>query len=173
MSIVRLLSKDDLDNEIYSIDSPIGTILLKTDKEKKYITSLIFSDESVDNFTLTNEGSPNIIKLAKKDIDNYFLGSLKKFTVPIALCVRDFTFDVLNRTLDILYGSTKSYSDISVSLGRVGGYSFRAVGNVMASNSIAIIIPCHRVVAKNGSLTGYRTGLYRKEFLLKLESKNR
>jgi methylated-DNA-[protein]-cysteine S-methyltransferase len=103
------------------------------------------------------------------ELREYFSGERKEFTVPIAAHgdgFRQCVWDLLRR---IPYGTTRSYGDIARDLGDVT--LARAVGVANARNPISIIVPCHRVVGGDGSLTGYAGGLERKRFLLELEAK--
>jgi AraC family transcriptional regulator, regulatory protein of adaptative response / methylated-DNA-[protein]-cysteine methyltransferase len=112
-------------------------------------------------------GSNAHIEKLKAELDNYFTGSLKSFTVPLLLKGTDFQMLAWNQLLEIPYGSTISYEEQARSIGRAGAQ--RAIGRANGDNRIAIVIPCHRVVRQNGDLCGYGGGLWRKQFLLDLE----
>lgn len=104
------------------------------------------------------------------EIKDYFNGNLKKFTVPLFFNSTPFNQKVWQELLKIPYGKTCSYSDIAARIGHPK--ACRAVGLANNRNPIPIIVPCHRVVGKNGSLTGYAYGLDIKSQLLKLEADN-
>jgi AraC family transcriptional regulator of adaptative response/methylated-DNA-[protein]-cysteine methyltransferase len=112
-------------------------------------------------------GSSSHLESLERELDNYFTGSLKHFTVPLLLRGTDFQVAAWNQLLKIPYGITISYEDQANAMGRPAAQ--RAVGRANGDNRIAIVIPCHRVVRRNGDLCGYGGGLWRKKFLLDLE----
>lgn len=103
------------------------------------------------------------------ELTAYFQGSLSCFTLPFDLRGTAFQSAVWAALLQIPYGQTSSYSDIAALIGRPS--SVRAVGSAIGANPVLITVPCHRVVGKNGGLTGYRGGLEMKARLLELERK--
>ena len=108
-----------------------------------------------------------ILKKCIKQIDEYFRGKLRRFSLNLHLQGTDFQKKVWRRLIKIPFGKTVSYKDIAVRIGN--RRAFRAVGNANNKNSITIIVPCHRVIGSNGSLVGYGGGLWRKKWLLKHE----
>jgi O-6-methylguanine DNA methyltransferase len=104
------------------------------------------------------------------ELDAYFKGALKKFTVPLDLQGSDFQKKVWMELLTIPYGETRSYEQQTTRLGDLK--AIRAVASANGKNRIAIVVPCHRVIGKNGSLTGYAGGLDKKLWLLDFESKH-
>jgi AraC family transcriptional regulator of adaptative response/methylated-DNA-[protein]-cysteine methyltransferase len=110
--------------------------------------------------------SPHFAKL-REEIGAYFAGRLEKFTVPIVAPGTPFQERVWAELLRIPYGHTRSYEDLAVAIGAPGAQ--RAVGHANGLNRVAIVIPCHRVVNKNGQLGGYGGQLWRKQALLDLE----
>lgn len=110
------------------------------------------------------------IDLAIEEINAYFEGSLKTFTVPLVTPGTVFQNQVWEALKSIPYGSLKSYQDQAAFIGNPK--AVRAVGRANGMNRISIIIPCHRVLGTDGSLTGYGGGLWRKEWLLNHEKKN-
>jgi len=104
---------------------------------------------------------------ARAELDEYFRGQRREFTLDLDLRGSDFQLRVWRALLDIPYGETRSYSDLSRAIGRDG--AFRAVGSANGANPIAIIVPCHRVIAADGTLGGYSGGLDLKRRLLALE----
>ena len=107
-------------------------------------------------------------KKVKSQILEYLNGSRKTFSIPIKLNGTDFQKRVYEETLKIPYGSTKTYGEIANSIGNPK--SMRAVGMALGKNPIWIIMPCHRVIGKNRTLTGYAGGVGKKLSLLKLEN---
>lgn len=110
--------------------------------------------------------SPHLDRL-QKELSQYFDGTLQRFTVPLVYPGTPFQKRVWDQLLTIPYGETCSYQDLARSIANPQGV--RAVGRANGLNRIAIVIPCHRVVNKDGKLGGYGGGLRRKEFLLELE----
>lgn len=108
-----------------------------------------------------------LIKDVKKQLDEYFAGKRKSFDLPLAPSGTEFQKKVWNALTQIPYGKTCSYKDIACAIGNPN--ACRAVGMANNKNPIAIIIPCHRVVGKNGDLTGYAGGLDIKKILLDIE----
>jgi methylated-DNA-[protein]-cysteine S-methyltransferase len=102
-----------------------------------------------------------------RQMEAYFRGNLREFTCKLDLIGTQFQKDCWNALLRIPYGKTCSYAEIAREIGRP--QAFRAVGQANHDNPIAIIVPCHRVVGANGTLTGYGGGLSTKEKLLRLE----
>ena len=119
--------------------------------------------------TSIQEGVNDHLTSLRKQIDEYFAGSRKEFTVPLVTTGTQFQQSVWNGLLNIGYGKTRSYQEQSAALGMPG--SVRAVANANGMNRIAILIPCHRVIGSNGSLTGYGGGLERKRWLLEHEKR--
>jgi methylated-DNA-[protein]-cysteine S-methyltransferase len=108
---------------------------------------------------------------ARSELAEYFNGDRRTFDVALAPCGTDFRMRVWQELTHIPYGSSASYSDIATRVGNP--LATRAVGGANHHNPIAVIIPCHRVVGKDGSLTGYGGGLDRKVLLLELEAAHR
>ncbi len=106
-------------------------------------------------------------QLAINQLDEYFKGQRQSFDIPFDFEGTDFQIRVWHELSKIPFGKTKSYMDISKALGDVK--AIRAVGMANGKNKIAIILPCHRVIGSDGSLTGYAGGLERKKWLLDFE----
>ena len=98
----------------------------------------------------------------------YFGGTLKHFEVPISLSGTEFQQSVYRQLINIPYGETRSYSDIAEAIGNKK--AVRAIGNANSKNPIAIVVPCHRVIGRDGSLTGFAGGIEAKKILLRLEN---
>jgi len=99
-----------------------------------------------------------------EQIDAYFRGKRREFSVNLQLQGTDFQKKVWSQLMKIPFGETLSYKDVAASIGNEK--AVRAVGNANGRNKIAIIIPCHRVIGSNGKLIGYASGVWRKEWLL-------
>ena len=113
------------------------------------------------------EGSSDVIEKAQQQLNEYFLNLRREFDIPLLFVGTDFQKKVWNELLKIPYGNTISYGELAQRIGKPN--SVRAVANANAVNAISIIAPCHRVIGRDGSLTGYGGGLERKKFLLELE----
>ena len=107
------------------------------------------------------------LRQLKTEVDEYFAGERREFTLPLVYPGTEFEQRVWQQLLVIPCGETRSYQDIARTLGQAG--ASRAVGRANGMNRIAILIPCHRVVNQNGELGGYGGGLWRKRILLDLE----
>ena len=107
----------------------------------------------------------------EKQLKEYFKGQRNVFDLPLQMKGTQFQQEVWQALQEIPYGETRTYSDIAVAIGRPK--ATRAVGMANHCNPLAIIVPCHRVIGKNGSLTGYAGGLEKKQALLALESSER
>ncbi len=113
-------------------------------------------------------GENEHIRQVKKELEQYFSGERKNFEVPLHTPGTDFQQSVWNSLLKIPFGATRSYQKVAAELGNP--LAVRAVARANGSNRVAILIPCHRVIGKNGKLTGYGGGLERKRWLLEHES---
>jgi len=102
-----------------------------------------------------------------RELDEYFRGKRRNFTLPLDLRGTPFQVSCWNALLAIPYGETRTYADIARAVGRPKG--FRAVGLANNRNPVAIVVPCHRVIASDGTLCGYGGGLDVKRKLLELE----
>ena len=103
----------------------------------------------------------------RKQLQEYFAGKRREFDLPFDLCGTDFQKNCWEALLGIPYGETRSYAEIARAVGRPNAY--RAVGQSNHHNPVAIIVPCHRVLASGKALGGYGGGLPTKAFLLRLE----
>jgi methylated-DNA-[protein]-cysteine S-methyltransferase len=152
----------------HTVGSPIGALLLTGDG--RALTGLYMLDggghppRGEDGF----RPSASAFGEVEAQLEAYFDGELKEFTVPLAPRGSAFRLAVWAELTRIPYGSTASYGDIARALGK-SPVASRAVGSANGANPIAVIVPCHRVIGTDGSLTGYGGGLPRKELLLRLE----
>ena len=118
------------------------------------------------------EGTSEIIETAQSQLEEYFAGKRITFQMPLLLSGTDFQRSVWKELLQIPYGQTITYGEIARRIAvmkNTSHMSAQAVGGAVGHNEISIIIPCHRVVGTNGSLTGYAGGIDKKISLLKLE----
>jgi len=118
-----------------------------------------------------SEGSSPFFIQLKDELHDYFAAKLQNFTVPLDTKGTEFQMQAWDALLKIPYGETRSYLEQAKAINKPK--AFRAVASANRNNRISILIPCHRVIAKNGGLAGYGGGLDRKEFFINLEKKNR
>ena len=142
--------------------SPIGILEIVCDKESVLSCNFVDKEEEIGQVNL-------ILESAITQLDEYFKGERKEFDLKVALYGTEFQKNVWNGLLNIPYGTTVSYKDIAVSINNEK--AVRAVGNANNKNKISIIVPCHRVIGKNGALTGYAGGLDKKQWLLDHENR--
>lgn len=149
--------------------SPLGVITLASDGEA--LVGLWFEGQRHFGKGLTGEKAERplpVFDQADRWLDVYFSGEKPDFMPPLRPRGTAFQEAVWRRLLDIPYGHTVTYGEIAASLGLPLGAA-RAVGGAVGRNPISLMIPCHRVVGADGSLTGYAGGIERKKHLLKLE----
>jgi methylated-DNA-[protein]-cysteine S-methyltransferase len=156
------------------MDSPVGELTLAADGDA--VTHVLFAahrggtDPSLARVRATTRDDDRAVLRATVDqLAEYFAGARRDFDLPLAPRGSEFQLAVWGQLRTVPYGATVSYGDIARRLGLVPGAS-RAVGLANGSNPISIIVPCHRVIGADGSLTGYGGGLPRKRLLLDLES---
>ena len=151
------------------VSSPIGRLLLLGDGHALTGLWMIDAERHTTRFGQADlTPRPEAFGEVAAQLEAYFAGDLKEFTVPLAPTGSPFQLAVWTELTKIPYGSTVSYGDIARALGKRLVAS-RAVGLANGANPISVIVPCHRVIGSDGSLTGYGGGLERKELLLRLE----
>jgi methylated-DNA-[protein]-cysteine S-methyltransferase len=149
-----------------TLDSPIGTITVAGDG--RTVSHLRMPDQThapADQRTWRHD--PDAFPEAVRQLRAYFDGELTRFDLPLRLDGSAFQREVWHALTEIPYGETTSYGEIARRVGRPG--AARAVGLANGQNPVAIIVPCHRVIGADGSLTGYGGGLDAKRVLLQLE----
>lgn len=150
----------------YEYDSPLGTITLTA--SDKGLTSLSLPEYKYDIPVSDEEVfAREPFEAALSQLEKYFAGEAVKFNVPLDLLGTDFQCEVWEALQSIPAGETRSYGELAQDVGRPK--ASRAVGAANGQNPVAIIVPCHRVIGKNGKLTGYAGGLDAKAWLLKHE----
>ncbi len=149
-----------------SLDSPLGKLTVEA--RDGAIVALHWGDRANLSAGDGEAGPSPVLVEAKRQLEAYFAGTLKDFTLPLAGAGSDFEQRVWQRMCTIPYGQTLTYGEMSK---QVGGGDPRAVGSACGSNPIPIIVPCHRVMAAGGTMGGYsgRGGLETKSKLLALE----
>lgn len=161
-----------------TVSSPVGP--LHIDIEDDAVIGLDFDDIDMSDFFTDNAlysllalpestNEERLLAQTVLELAEYFQGERQDFGVPVRLYGTEFRRRTWQRLEAIPFGVVKSYGDIANELGQPK--ASRAVGGACGSNPVAIIVPCHRVAGSTGKLTGFGGGLKRKDFLLKLESK--
>jgi methylated-DNA-[protein]-cysteine S-methyltransferase len=156
------------------VASPVGELLVATDG--RAVTAIFFdahrkgadSRPVVARRAEARDDDHPVLREAETQLREYFARARRVFDLPLAPAGTPFQHRVWTALLDIPYGATASYGDVARRLGLPPGAS-RAVGLANGANPISIVVPCHRVVGADGSLTGYGGGLDRKRFLIDLE----
>lgn len=157
----------DESTTLYSyVDSPIGPLLLAGDGDA--LTVVGFSQGKKSRGPEPGwERRDSAFGQARRELAEYFAGKRTTFDVPVRPAGTDFQLAVWNALRAIPYGETCRYVDVAARIGRPK--ASRAVGMANGSNPLPIVVPCHRVIGANGSLTGFGGGLETKRFLLELE----
>ena len=160
---------------IQHYDSPLGAILLAADDVG--LTGLWFEGQKYFAATLPAEVQTKetpALREGRRWLDLYFVGKEPKTSPPLHLIGTPFRLSVWKILSEIPYGATTTYGAIAKRLAKERGLpqmSAQAIGSAVGRNPISLIIPCHRVIGRNGRLTGYAGGLHRKASLLALEKK--
>ena len=150
---------------VWHIGSPVGDLTLT--EEEGALTGLYFG-----RLSRPGEAGPTaLLEEAARQLREYFAGQRREFDLPLCLRGTAFQMQVWQALQAIPYGEVRTYGEIARAIGKPK--ACRAVGMANHKNPISIIVPCHRVVGADGSLTGYGGGLAAKEFLLALEQGGR
>ncbi len=157
-------------NRYATFDSPLGRMLLVSDGS--FLTGAYFSGQKHE--ILPVPGQPlepdlEIFRTASMQFAEYFDGRRRQFDIPLRLPGTPFQMMVWDALLEIPFGGTVSYGELAGRINRIS--AVRAVGAAVGRNPVSVIVPCHRVIGSDGSLTGYAGGLERKRALLDLEAK--
>jgi len=148
------------------MDSPVGE--LRIVEEGGAITAIHFLPDDDRPTTGGRDDTRPVLVEAVRQLRAYFAGELEEFDLPLAPGGTPFQAKVWEQLRTIPYGETLTYGQIAQRLG-LTGHGSRAVGLANGRNPIPVVVPCHRVVGANGTLTGYAGGLPRKQTLLELE----
>lgn len=152
-------------------DSPVGPLLLAGDRAGLHVLSFGVGSRPRAIEPSWQLDTSGVLSGVRKELDEYFAGRLKKFTTAVAFAGTPFQHQVWSELCRIPYGETISYLELANRI--KNPKAVRAVGLANGANPVAIIIPCHRVIGANGSLTGFGGGLPTKRALLELESGQR
>ena len=151
------------------MDSPVGK--LKLVASDKGLVAILWEKDDARRVRLgpiEPDSNNRILRQTESQLNEYFSGRLKKFTVPLDFKGTDFQKSVWAALLTIPFGETRSYGQIAAQIG--SPKAVRAVGAANGKNPISIIAPCHRVIGSNGKLTGFAGGLEAKAYLLNIET---
>ena len=152
-----------------TLHSPWGLMTLAANDHALVWVGFDGQKHAVDTLAWRLDPSHPLLRQTAEQLQQYFAGERREFDIALDLaCGTPFQQRVWKRLLDIGHGQTCSYGAVSLALGQAS--AVRAVGGAVGRNPISIIVPCHRVMGANGSLTGYAGGLERKIALLELES---
>ena len=155
--------------------TPYGEMILGSFENKLIMADWRYRKmrNSIDNRLQKNlkavykEKYSEVLNTTRQQLNEYFEHKRKVFDLPIKLVGTDFQKSVWNELIDISYGKTSSYLELANSISNTK--AVRAVANANGANAISIIVPCHRIIGKNGTLVGYAGGLSAKKKLLDLE----
>lgn len=153
--------------------SPLGELTMASDGES--LNMLSFTGQScigMEAFDTEREKDIEVFEETRKWLDIYFSGIEPDFMPKLSLHGSEFQLEVWEYLRKFPYGQTVTYGDIAKEIVKKHGIekmSAQAVGGAVGRNPICILVPCHRVVGKNGNLTGFHGGIWRKEELLKIE----
>lgn len=149
-------------NQVTYYKTPIGTAKIKGNKDG--IQSITVIDEKIE----TTVNIPSFLQNCVHQLDEYFNGNRTEFNLKLNPQGTNFQKRVWKELLNVSHGKTRTYSEQSKRLGNVK--AIRAVASANGKNPIWIVIPCHRIIGSNGSLTGYAGSLWRKKWLLEHEN---
>jgi methylated-DNA-[protein]-cysteine S-methyltransferase len=152
-------------------DSPVGPLLLAGDRDALHVLSFGVGSRLREIDASWQPDTKGVLKDVRKELDRYFAGRLQQFSTPVAFRGTPFQKTVWQELQRIPYGETISYLELAKRIDNQK--AVRAVGMANGANPVAIIVPCHRVIGSNGSLTGFGGGLPTKRALLELEKGQR
>ena len=149
------------------IESPIGQLILIANESNLVGIKFGYKKEEELPVNFVKQDIHLILRNTEIQLDEYFRGKRQKFELPLSMSGTDFQKKVWGKLLDIPFGETISYQELAKKIG--DKKKARAVGSANGKNPIPIIVPCHRVIAKDGSLGGFGGGVPIKRYLLELE----
>ena len=160
------------------IATPLGSMIAIADEKGLYFldfTDRKKFDHKIEQLkakvsSIIQEGRNPIIDLITQELNSYFAGTLQKFSTPLHLVGSPFQQNAWNFLTTVPYGHTSTYAQEAITIGNQK--ACRAVAHANSKNNLAIIIPCHRIIASSGKLCGYAGGIDRKAWLIKHEQQN-
>jgi methylated-DNA-[protein]-cysteine S-methyltransferase len=167
--MLRFISGDHYTEKEYKLDmdTPLG--ILEIIGTNEAVSSILFVERE-ERVHMREDDTPDVLIDCHDQLAEYFNGSRRTFSFPVHVKGTDFQKRVWEGLLDLAYGETGSYKDLAVSIGN--DKAIRAVGSANGKNKLSIVIPCHRIIGSNGTMTGYAGGVWRKEWLLRHEGKH-
>ncbi len=158
-----------------TIETTLGTMIAIADEHALYLLDFVNRKNAERQMELirtrTNAtivtGTNAILDSITEELSAYFAGTLKSFTTPVQFTGSPFQHSAWNMLTTVPYGQTRTYAQEAVILGNKN--ACRAVARANSTNNLAIIVPCHRIIGSNGKLTGYASGIDRKEWLINHE----
>ncbi|HSR66219.1 MAG TPA: methylated-DNA--[protein]-cysteine S-methyltransferase [Xanthomonadaceae bacterium] len=150
-----------------SMPSPVGVLLLAADAAGLCLVEFPDPRHPVAPQAGWREGDDAVLEETRRQLGEYFAGTRRDFELPLAPRGTPFQHDVWRALATIPYGTTISYAELAARIGQPA--AMRAVGAANGRNPLPIVVPCHRVIGADGSLTGFGGGLPTKRFLLRLE----
>ena len=156
------------------ISSPLGELTLCAHRDQ--LCAVLWPEQALPHqkkaFEVSHQGHAHeVLDAAAEQLESYFAGSRQRFSLALGIVGTAFQQRVWSALQETEYGETLTYGELARRLGRP--QAARAVGRAVGSNLLAMVIPCHRIVGKNGELTGFAGGLQRKRWLLALEAETR
>ena len=149
------------------VDSPVGPLFVAADDAGLRAIEFRENRHPVKDKDDWSEGDNAVLRDARRQLGEYFAGTRNAFDLPLSPRGTDFQRNVWNTLASIPYGQTISYAQLAQRIGKPS--AMRAVGAANGRNPLPIVLPCHRVIGADGSLTGFGGGLPTKQFLLQLE----
>jgi methylated-DNA-[protein]-cysteine S-methyltransferase len=152
-----------------TVATPVG--VLKLVASEAALVAILWENDDAKRVRvgpLVEDAGHVILCTAERQLGEYFSGTRKRFDLPLCFTGTTFQRQVWAELLDIPFGHTRTYAEIAAAIGKPR--AFRAVGATNGRNPLSIVAPCHRVIGKDGSLTGFAGGLQAKNYLLALEA---
>ncbi len=150
-----------------NIASPVGPLLLAASDDGMHLIEFHAPRHPMRRNAHWQEGDNALLRMARRQLDEYFAGERRQFELPLAPQGTSFQCEVWQTLAAIPYGETISYAQLAQRVGKPS--AVRAVGAANGRNPLPLVLPCHRVIGSDGSLTGFGGGLPTKQFLLQME----
>lgn len=150
-----------------TIASPVGPLLLAASDDGLHLIEFHAPRHPMRRGADWHEGDSALLRAARQQLGEYFAGERRRFDLPLAPQGTPFQCEVWHTLAGIPYGETISYAQLATRVGKPA--AVRAVGAANGRNPLPLVLPCHRVIGSDGSLTGFGGGLPTKQFLLQLE----
>ncbi|HBT74240.1 MAG TPA: methylated-DNA--[protein]-cysteine S-methyltransferase [Lysinibacillus sp.] len=150
----------------YKLDYKSSIGIIEIEGSETAIDGINFAERG-EIVNVPQQDTPQVLLTCAKQLHEYFIGERHAFSFPYTFKGTDFQQAVWHALPSIGYGETASYKDIAMAINNEK--AVRAVGSANGKNNISIVVPCHRIIGSNGTLTGYGGGMWRKEWLLQHE----